>query len=528
MSAYIKIDQGALPAGVAGKSRTDGTDDGEQVVLTNTRESPGTTRFRFLWVPPGDTTSVDSLADTEGGPHVWAFEPTPEIYGTWRIELIGNEGLATEYRERRTFSVRTPERGLLIPALNEVADPSVNLENANDAAIQASENNADDFAAAPLNERRYAGWWRALHELTLAVDGVAQAATGSDNGFLARYIYTPANDGMVWSTAADIPPGNWFQIMATGAGGGGRSGAAQALSQASTAGQGGPGGGGGARPPPVIVSRAYLVAQLPITFTLPVGGSGGAARSGVGINLAGLAGTAPTGPTLMTGANGIIARAFQGAQSASATQGGPGGGLMGAPSGTSGGKPTDVDTSTSGIDYRVFGGQTFQGRTSSDGSGTRTIAVYGGAGGGISSNNGSNAAAVGGESEFGGGGGGGGRGGNAGTSAATGAGNYGGGHDVTLINGGSATTGGTPGSNPGGSGGNGAAGDDIRAGRGGGSGASAIGNNAVAGSGGHGGHPGGGGGGGGGAASNSAGHMVTSGAGGNGGDSEIRILAFGG
>src|SRR5262252_9924968 len=170
MPALMKIDQAGLPAGVAGEARTVGLATGALVTLTNTGTG-STTRFRLLWTPIGDTTAVSTLAAT-GNPKIWTFTPTANKPGTFRIELIQDEGLPTEVRERRVFRVRTPG-GLVIPALNELGDMNASLVNAGAPQIDAAEDNSDDWTSdTALNGRRYAAWWRALHEFILAVDGV--------------------------------------------------------------------------------------------------------------------------------------------------------------------------------------------------------------------------------------------------------------------------------------------------------------------------------------------------------------------
>jgi len=155
----LRIDQAGLAAGTPGRSRTDGLATGALVTLRNTG-SGSTTLFRLLWVPPGDTTAVVSLVAT-GDPKVWTFSPTAARYGSYLIELIEDEGRSTERREQRVFVVRTPN-GLIIPALNELADPLASLLNQN---VADSINNATDFVDANLNAVAYAGWWRAWAEM---------------------------------------------------------------------------------------------------------------------------------------------------------------------------------------------------------------------------------------------------------------------------------------------------------------------------------------------------------------------------
>lgn len=159
----IKIDQEGLSEGSPGRSRTDGLATGARVTLTNTE--PGTaTRFNLPWAPPGDTTALSSLVATED-PNVWTFDPTPDIYGSYLIELIVDEGLVTETRTSRILAVRTPRHRLVIPALNERGDSRATLQNQTD-----SDNNAIDYIDASLNAVPQAAWWRALHELFMVVD----------------------------------------------------------------------------------------------------------------------------------------------------------------------------------------------------------------------------------------------------------------------------------------------------------------------------------------------------------------------
>src|SRR3954470_24157820 len=117
MPSQLRIDQEGLSPGTAGVSRTDGLATGALVTLTNTG-SGATTTFRLLWVPPGDALAIATLAPTDD-PKVWTFEPATEKYGSYRVELVVNEGLTTELRERRILAVRTPGLGLVIPAFNE-------------------------------------------------------------------------------------------------------------------------------------------------------------------------------------------------------------------------------------------------------------------------------------------------------------------------------------------------------------------------------------------------------------------------
>jgi hypothetical protein len=191
MSALLKIDQVGLPAGVAGTARTDGKADGARVTLTNTG-SGSTTVFRLLWTPPSDTNSVATLVPT-GDPKVWQFDPSPNVYGSWLIELVQNEGTQTEIRERRVFGVRS-FAGFLLPALNEQGDKTASLVVAGSAQIEASNNNATDFPArpnevsSPLNARPWSSWWRGLYEMFASLDRFGEAVYVADFMSVAQRI----------------------------------------------------------------------------------------------------------------------------------------------------------------------------------------------------------------------------------------------------------------------------------------------------------------------------------------------------
>ena len=164
MSAQIKISQAGLAAGVAGVSRTDGLATGALVTLEDVGTT-GVTSFRLLWGPPNDTTARTSLAVT-GNPRIWTFSPTAGAWGSYRIELR-RDGVPVE---RRIFGIRSPNTGLLSPALNEQASRLASWDNAGADQKELSENNALDFSDANLNLLGYAGWWRALRELFNVVE----------------------------------------------------------------------------------------------------------------------------------------------------------------------------------------------------------------------------------------------------------------------------------------------------------------------------------------------------------------------
>lgn len=165
----IKIDQAGLPAGTAGRARSDGLDTGALVTLESTGPG-GTHTFRLLWVPSGDTTAVGSLAVT-GNPRIWTFSPTAGVYGSWLIELE-----VDGQRSRRVFGVRTPNLALLIPAFNEDADDDANLFLNGAAQVEASDNNEPYYRNPAID---YAGWWASLEDAFLSLDTVGGGGGGA-------------------------------------------------------------------------------------------------------------------------------------------------------------------------------------------------------------------------------------------------------------------------------------------------------------------------------------------------------------
>jgi hypothetical protein len=164
MPAQMRIDQAGLPLGTPGIARTDGLDTGALVTVTNVGGG-SSTKVRLLWVPPEDLTAIPSLV--AAGPTSWTFSPQAGCWGSYRIELIVDEGLPTESRQVRIFGVRLPSSGLLIPAANETADPSASRLNAGANVIARSENN-EPFA--PFGTGSAFGWWKALRDLVLQAD----------------------------------------------------------------------------------------------------------------------------------------------------------------------------------------------------------------------------------------------------------------------------------------------------------------------------------------------------------------------
>jgi hypothetical protein len=132
--------------------------------------------------------AVSSLA--EDSPGIWKFTPTPSRWGSFRIELIADEGTPSEARVVRIFGIRTPNAQLLIPALNEIADHRASLINNSATEVRLSEDNATDFDGV-LSSFAYSGWWRPLHELIMTVE----AGGGGTVAPLPSIVYIDAATG---------------------------------------------------------------------------------------------------------------------------------------------------------------------------------------------------------------------------------------------------------------------------------------------------------------------------------------------
>ena len=140
--------------------------------------------------------------------------------------------------------------------------------------------------------------------VTDALDFLAPAVDG-EPGYLSRAVYVNAASSRVgttfagetveaapaqWTTAADVPAGNWFDVVTCG-GGGGSSGATDSITGAT--GAGAHGGAGGCWNQKRF-SRADIIAALPIVFTIELGGTAGVGNSiaPVAANEGGLGGRA--------------------------------------------------------------------------------------------------------------------------------------------------------------------------------------------------------------------------------------------
>lgn len=373
--------------------------------------------------------------------------------------------------------------------------------------------------------------------------GATAPATGTADGYLSRTVYVNASSlkvgtsfagvtvaaAVTWTTAADIPAGNWFVLTCYGPGGGGSSGCAQIGNTLTPSGTGGGGGAFFQR----IVSRHELIAALPITFTIPLGAAGGVAAvisSGAlaEANFGANGAVCSMGSLISAGGGGGGNRGTAGG----VTSGGAGGGIAGSGTGgttssaaTTGGAPAGATAA----DNDGFGGA---GCNTVDSDASVHVGVYGGGTGGTRAAGPANPGHPGGGSLYGSAGGGaaGGSGNSGGFSGAAGVGGVSG--VAPVVGGGAAGGSSLIGVNgTAGAGTAGADGDDRHGGSGGGAGGNHVqissGVSCNGGAGGAGGFPGGGGGSGG-TAHNGSGSTgtCTSGVGGKGGDACVIVTAY--
>lgn len=364
-------------------------------------------------------------------------------------------------------------------------------------------------------------------ELTAVQASVAALLqTAGQPGYVSSHVYVNAASPRVgtvwqgitieaavtWTTAAQIPPGNWFQVDVAPAGGSGASG------MCATNTQGGGTGAGGAPRNRKTFSRAELVAALPIVISAALGQNGG-----LGVSVTGTATSAGNlGVDGGSASFGNLCCAFGGSGAngsalSSNRAGGAGGGQQSAGTAAN----TGGGSSTGG----GLGGTTTQPTEAFSGAGCIVAvngrpAEYGGASGAGAPGSTNATGLAGGSSRYGGGGGGAGGGAATGAASAGGPGGVSGGIAATVLSNGT-NDGGPAGGAVGANGTNGADGDLTHNGQGG---AGGGGSNSTGGNGGNGGFPGGAGGGGG-SASRVSGN-VTSGSGGRAGDAAVIVLGF--
>lgn len=226
MPAIMRIDQVGLGVGTAGKTRSDGLLNGAKVTITST--GAGTTHtLQIIWVPDGDTGAVASFLQTS--PTTWEFDPSVDAPGTYRmfLDVDGDQ----EVRELR---VRTALLRLIVPALNELADPFASLILAGALQIDASEDNELETAMppalsalpqtltpSPFLSGNYGGWYRWVRDTTIQLED--RAAGLEPMGFLTNGgLQNPATDqsevGFAGGnmTLDQLAPATFFDVFIRG------------------------------------------------------------------------------------------------------------------------------------------------------------------------------------------------------------------------------------------------------------------------------------------------------------------------
>lgn len=360
--------------------------------------------------------------------------------------------------------------------------------------------------------------------MTAVDDGTKTVITGAPGGSEPISTTEFTSSG----TLSVAPEGQNFRVVVTGAG---ASGCTAGGSTAASSTQGGAGGGAGARVV-VEITRAQLIAALPINVVVGVGG----AEPGTLVmptftasteGLPGIDGTHSSFENFAVAFGGVGANS----SSASTSAGGPGGGRYSAgvrdTVGSEGGEPFGSEVFATLLQYPGAHGGMGSHRQ-------RTVppafSMWGG-GAGANSNTGANPEdRSGGISEFGGGGGGCGGGCNLGVAYSASEGGQSGIPAVGILGGGGGAIGATlpATSTPGNDGSPGPAGDRNKSGGGGGGGSSVTDGpqDSVSGKGGAGGFPGGGGGGSGAMNQESTSVSSLSASGGAGANGQVLILGL--
>lgn len=191
----MKIDQAGLSAGIPGSARDDGLSSGALVTLTSLAHSVSH-RWRLLWIGLHgvvDTTSRQTLQ--QAGPSSYSFSPTPGSIGSWRIELVTDEGTPAEDRQVRIFAVKSAPDAIRIPAANEVADPEASLVNNTAAYVARSEFNAgDDISGSPQEDATFVSHWRPIADLIHAYNTGGGGGGGALPGLCSELTLNTGNN----------------------------------------------------------------------------------------------------------------------------------------------------------------------------------------------------------------------------------------------------------------------------------------------------------------------------------------------
>lgn len=194
ITPVMTIDQATLSAGVSGESRSDGVVS-QQVTVTLAATSAyaassdtGRYSVRIISVEPiGATVPTVSAVSNR----VFVFTPAATDYGrTYRIEATVDGGTATEATVIRTFSIRTRNHTLRVPAPGERASPDVTLQDMGSDKVAVSETNE---GASPWgHQQAYSEMFSAIDSLlgwtvfNTAISSaslVVQGVIGLDPGF---------------------------------------------------------------------------------------------------------------------------------------------------------------------------------------------------------------------------------------------------------------------------------------------------------------------------------------------------------
>lgn len=150
----LTINQNGLTPGISDKSRSDGLSTGALISVTSS--SP--VNLFLIWRPDEDNNAELNQIDMTH----WTLNPKPSSYGSYVFYDSTNN-------VKRIFAVRTPNKGLRIPALNEFANKSGSLVN-NSAAIIQQSNFNETSGSGPFAAGNYGGWHSAFRELVFAAE----------------------------------------------------------------------------------------------------------------------------------------------------------------------------------------------------------------------------------------------------------------------------------------------------------------------------------------------------------------------
>ncbi len=164
----LTLNQTGLSAGTIDRSRSDGLSTGALIQITSSISSSVT----MLWRPDRDTTSVLSAIDSTH----WELTPPANAYGSYLFNDPASDS-------KRVFTIRTPNRGIRIPALNEGANVSGSLLNNSAPYIFESDFN-EVSSSGPFTAGNYGGWYSAWRELALIVDSISRTTADDQASYL--------------------------------------------------------------------------------------------------------------------------------------------------------------------------------------------------------------------------------------------------------------------------------------------------------------------------------------------------------